>query len=178
MTDDELQALIEALHLATASPERFRVLDFAARHESFGVGDVARAAGRDWTTARAQIKALAAKGLLDAPGVRRYAISVTGQDIHGRISRSTGVPAAAAELIGLRLVGIALARKTDPAGVVAALGEAATVLHTDGDLNLVALYKDEPDLVEMVRFRLEQLGVRVALRARVAKVVDALAIAD
>lgn len=171
VADAELQALLDGFHAVTASSERYRILEYAAGHQSFGTGDLARTLNRDWTTARDQIKALIGNGILEIAEPRRYVISELGLEIHLRLARGTGVEAALRDLVGSRVIAVRLGRSSDPRRVTAALKKRAlAIAHSDGDIDLIAVLPDNSELVEKLRFQMESFGVAEALRARVAQV--------
>lgn len=165
VADGSQPAWFARVHSATTSWTRFRVLELATQ-ERLTAGRVARSLACDPKAAAHHLKGLHDEGLLRGALGPGFEITEEGEAIHTLLRNVDRHPASA--LVGWRLLGIKydqFAARQEVRAVLTA--RADLVLRADGDLDLVAVFPDDPDLVADLEQAVRE-GVARTVRTRIA----------
>jgi hypothetical protein len=167
MSDGTEPPWFSRIHSASTSWTRFRVLALAA-NDRVTAASAARSLGCDPKAAGKHLSSLQEQGLLRAHEDGGFAITADGEATHALLATADQHPAAA--LVGRRLLGVRYDVASPRDLLRAALaGDAEMVLRADGDLDLVAVLPDDPDLIADLEQRIRD-SVALTVRVRIGNV--------
>ncbi len=153
------------IHAATTSWTRFRVLDLA--HEGRVTPTaIARTLKCDPKAATQHLSGLAEHGLVEPTSGGAFEVTGEGRDVHAHLLAAGEAPAKLFR--GRRLLAVRYDERSDRKRLRRQLErEAEIVLRADGDVDLVAFFRDQPDLVADLE-RSAKAVAMMTLRARIA----------
>lgn len=146
----------------------FRLLRFAVGVADFSTGEAARAIGREGQSAldrRAERLVGTMLARVGEQRPKRYAATPQAAALIGSIRNLLEGPELAR--VPVRLLGVRDSPEADPAEIARILAGAREIYDADGAFALVAVYRDDPQLVRDLLFRLRQGGA-VAEELRLA----------
>lgn len=150
---------------ATGSEQRWALVRLAARDGSFTYGQAKEELGLVSSGGLATHLDPLLNGFILEKDGRGYRLAPWGKFVYDLLTYGAmGTPGS--DLVGKRLLAVMRPDSVDPRAVMGILQSSArATIRTDGKYRYLAIYDDEPDLVEELLFAVHELGAEgVVLR--------------